>query len=125
MKSVILAAALVAVMAAPSVAGSGPESAWFDMEKCSMCKSLMAQPGLLEHMTWDNQLINTGMMSVSVVEPAYLDAFTKMSADMTKTAKELEAGKQMDLCGMCMSYGALMQSGAKMDEVTGPRTCAR
>ena len=116
MKSLIVAAALVVAITVPALAGPGQEAPWFDMEKCAMCKSLMAQPGLMDHMTWDNRVINTGMLSVCTVEPAYLDAYKKVGEEMAKTIKELEAGKALNLCGMCTSYGALLQAGAKSEQ---------
>jgi hypothetical protein len=122
MKSLIIAAALVAAIAVPALASPGQEKPWFDLENCAMCKALLAQPGLMDHMTWDNQLINTGMVSVCTVEPAYMDAYKKAGMQMEMVMKDLEAGKTMNLCGMCTSYGALMKAGAKTDEIMSGNT---
>ena len=117
MKSMIAALALFCVIAAPVAAGPSVDKPWFDLEHCSMCKAMLAQPGLMEHMKWDNQAISTGMLSVCTVDPAYAEAYGKVGIEMQKVMKELESGKTMELCGMCMSYGALMHEGAKADEM--------
>ena len=39
-----------------------------DLENCGMCKSMMSQPGLMDHMTWETKPIGAGMLSVCSVE---------------------------------------------------------
>jgi len=94
------------------------ETPWFDLENCGMCKHLMAEEGLMDHMTWENYVVGTGMMSVTVVAPGWEEKYKEMSAAMDATGKKLMAGEQMYLCGFCQSFGMLFATGkVKWEEV--------
>ncbi len=115
-RSPFLFAAAVMILAAPLVAHAG-EGAWFDLENCSMCKNMSAEKGLMEHMEWETHLITNGMLSVTVVDPEYKEAFDRSMQNMKKTGEKLMAGEQMHLCGFCTSYGGLRMAGATFDYV--------
>jgi len=110
-----LAAAVCAVVLALPVAAQ--DSPWFDLENCSMCKSMTAEKGLMEHMEWENHLIESGMLSVTSVDPSYAAAFERAMTNMQATGEKLMTGKQMYLCGYCQGYGALMMAGATWEKV--------
>jgi hypothetical protein len=109
--------AVLSVIAVPALAGPATEKPWFDLENCAMCKSMVAQPGLMDHMTWETKVIGAGMLSTCAVDPAYMTAYNAAGKEMEKVMKDLEAGKTMNVCGMCTSYGTLMKAGAKSDEM--------
>ena len=118
MKRISLAIVLVAA-AAVGVFGvmaySEGDSAWLDLENCSMCKSMHAEEGLMENMKWENHKIATGMMSVTVVDPAFEDAYGRSMKAMHEMGQRMHEGEQMPLCGFCKSMGKLMMDGAKME----------
>jgi len=121
MKKWVLTAALVCLVAVPVLASPTGEKPWFDMQNCIMCKSMTAEKGLMEHMTWDTYVTATGMVGVCTVDPAYKEAFARAGAKMEATMKDLAAGKVTGpLCGFCTSYGELMKAGAKSDMFTTP-----
>ena len=87
------------------------EAPWFDMENCGFCKHLIAEEGFLENATWENFVIDNGMMIVTTVSDAYQDALTRINANMEATSKKMEAGEMVPMCGMCASMGQLFMSG--------------
>jgi hypothetical protein len=118
MKTWVLMLALVCAVATPVVAGpvAGTEKPWFDMQNCPICKSMTAETGLMEHMTWNTYLTATGMMGVCNVDPKYKDAYMRANTKMMAVVKDLEAGKDVGpLCGFCTSYTNLMKAGAKSE----------
>jgi len=88
---------------------------WFDLENCSMCKTMTAEEGLMENMVWENYLTADGMMTVTVVDPAYEAAFQKSMLAMQAVGAQLAAGEEMYLCGFCQSYGGLVMAGADLE----------
>jgi hypothetical protein len=100
---------------ATGFAGS-EEKSWFDLENCGMCKALVQEPDLMPHMTWENHLIATGVMSVTTVEAEYAEAYQRACAGMDAAAQKLQAGEPMQLCNFCQSAGALMMQGAQMEQ---------
>jgi hypothetical protein len=100
---------------------TGPQ--WFDMENCAFCKNLTAQPGLMDHMTWEHHDIANGVMTITTVHPDHKTAYLKAQHDMQAIATDLAAGKRTmadtPMCGHCMAYGMLTMSGAKMEYVAG------
>jgi hypothetical protein len=126
MKKVVVLLALAALLvgavavlyaqeeAAPAEKPAMAETPWFDLENCAFCKNLTAEEGLMEHMTWENFVIPTGMMTVSTVAPGYEDKFQNAMKNMEETSKRLMAGEQLPMCGMCQSFGMIWATG-KMD----------
>jgi len=114
-KLTFLAVLAVTAMAASAVpAGDTP---WFDLANCSFCKSMSQEPGLMDHISWENHKIANGMISVTVVDPEYKEAWDRAHMGMMEAAKKLESGEQMPVCGFCNSYGMLKMAGATCDYV--------
>jgi len=114
-KMMMVAVTAVALMI-PFAAAAG-EGAWFDLENCAMCKNMSAEEGLMEHMEWENHLVENGMLSITRVDPAYEDAFKRSMDNMQATGQKLMTGEQMHLCGFCQSYGGLHMSGANFEMI--------
>jgi hypothetical protein len=124
MKIWVLTVALVCAVAAPVLAGSPTtEKPWFDMQNCALCKAMTAEPGLMEHSTFDTYPTATGLVGVCTVDPAFKEAHDRANAKMMATMKDLEAGKDVGpLCGFCTSYSSLMKAGAKSEDFTSGNT---
>jgi hypothetical protein len=112
--SLLLGVTTLLVMSVP-VAFAAEESPWFDLENCSMCKHMSAEEGLMEHMEWENLLTKDGMMSVTVVDPEYDEAFHRSMENMEAVGMKLMSGEKMYLCGFCQSYGALHMAGVNFE----------
>lgn len=108
----VLAIALVA-----GISIASDEAPWLDMENCAMCKNLMAEEGLLEHMTYTSHKIATGMINIATVEPEWAAKYAKANEGMAAVQAKLVKGEKVDLCACCNDIGALMMAGAKMDNV--------
>ncbi len=91
--------------------------AWLDLENCGMCKNLMNDPELFQAITWDVHVLKNGMLEMTTYPAEMKDRFGKLTATMEATGAKLMAGEKMDMCGMCMSYGAMMQAGVDMDHI--------
>lgn len=106
-----LALFVVPVTAAPDTAP------WFDLEKCEMCKHMTAEKGLMENMEWENHLTKNGMISITVVDPAYEEAFQNSMKNMMATGEKMMGGEELYLCGFCTSYGGLHMAGANFEQI--------
>jgi hypothetical protein len=109
-----LAIVAVALVALPTAFAAQGES-WFDLEGCSMCKSMSSEKGLMENMEWENHLTTDGMMTVTVVKHGYEEAFERAMTNMEATGAKLMAGEDLYLCGFCTSYGSLHMAGANFE----------
>jgi hypothetical protein len=107
---------LLTALAATATAGSA--DGWFDLENCGMCKNLTEDAELFENMKWETHLFANGLVEVTTVPAAYEERFQGLMARMQAAGARLQAGEQMPLCDMCMSYGGLMMAGANMDMMT-------
>ena len=107
---------MVALAAGVLVAGDG-DQAWFDLEGCAMCKNFAAEPGLMEHVEWENHMISDGVMTISIIDEEYQGAMKRAQKNMGAVAQKLAAGEQLPLCGFCTSYGKLMMAGVKIEQV--------
>jgi hypothetical protein len=92
---------------------------WFDLQNCAMCKHLAAEEGLMDAMHWEIHKIDNGMLTVATIPENMKAKFKKAEAAMAKTAKEMESGKELPLCGFCEAYGKLMAAGVKTQEFKG------
>jgi hypothetical protein len=112
---------LTVILGIMLIAGSAlaeEEKPWFDLENCAFCKNLSAEEGLLDNFPkWEHYNIHNGMLTLSVVEKEYIPAFKNAIANMNKVVKQLEAGENVHLCGMCESFGSLMMAGVKIEEI--------
>ncbi|MCZ6766448.1 MAG: hypothetical protein O7D32_05900 [bacterium] len=110
-------ALLTMVVLLVGVASMAGETAWFDMTSCDMCKSMSSTEGLMDHMTWNQYDLSNGVISVTTVEPAYLDKYRAAHAEMGKAMESMEKGEKTSLCGSCTYLGMCMQKGASHDYV--------
>jgi hypothetical protein len=116
-RSILIRVALVVVLAAGVLVAGDQGQAWFDLEGCSMCKNFAAEPGLMEHIEWENHMISDGVMTVSIVDEEYRDAMKRAEKNMAAVGEKLAAGEQLPLCGFCTSYGKLVMAGVKIEQV--------
>ena len=116
MRKLGIALTLACLTLTVAVATAG-DKAWFDLENCGMCKNMMAETGLMENMEWETHVIASGMMSITVVDPAYAEAFQRANKNMEKAHAAMMKGEQTNLCGFCQSYGSLFQAGATMEKI--------
>jgi hypothetical protein len=114
-RTIIVALAFTLIVFVIATAQDKP---WFDMENCAFCKNMTAEPGLMDHITkWEHHNVKNGSVTVTVVDEAYLPAYQKAMMGMEATAKKMQAGEKLPMCGMCEAYGAAMMKGAQVDEV--------
>lgn len=100
-----------------SALNASEEGAWFDMENCGMCAPMMAEKGLMDNMTWESHSISNGLMSFATATEEYREGFDRACSAMDALGKEMMSGKEMTLCGHCISYGALMGAGATVEKI--------
>ena len=127
MKAILLVAVLA--LAVPAVAGDPHQhplrtaSGWFDLEGCTFCKNLIADPQLLPHMQWENHATANGSLSITMVDPAYQASYDQAMASMTSVGEKMHRGEldpaTVKLCGHCAAYGELMQAGARIENIDG------
>jgi len=91
--------------------------AWFDMENCPICKCMAAEKGLMESIKWETHLIDNGMISITTVPSDKKEAMAKCEKEMKAAIDKVKAGEKMPLCGFCTSYAALIEAGAKEQEI--------
>ena len=89
---------------------------WFDMKNCAVCKSMGEHMDIMQHIKWETHLVNTGMMSVSIIPAEYQAVMKEAHEKMEATIEKLKSGEQMHLCGFCESYRKLMAQGAKSED---------
>jgi hypothetical protein len=107
----IVAVAIVALPAAFAAQGE----LWFDLDNCAMCKGMTAEKGLMDNMQWENHLTADGMMTVTVVNHGYEEAFARAMKNMEATGGKMMSGEKLYLCGFCTSYGSLQMAGASFE----------
>ncbi len=114
---VVFVLASLTMTAGPTL--GGPASGWFDLANCHLCQPLAAEPELLANLTWEHQLIEKGMISVTTFKNAEArEAFYRAMAKMDQLAKEMQMGKMAPLCGFCTSLGMILMTGkANMEEI--------
>ena len=95
------------------------EKPWFDLENCAFCKNMSSQPGLMESIKCDTIKLDNGMMMVSFIPDELKEAMSKANKGMEATVKQLEAGKQLPLCGFCECFGNLLMQGTKLQKKHG------
>jgi hypothetical protein len=92
-----------------------------EMEKCAVCKHLVAKPDLMKEMTWETHKIDNGMLCVSTVPKEKKGEFDALNKEMKVAIEEVKAaeqqGKPVELCELCASWGELMKAGATEKEI--------
>lgn len=116
-KSAILLIGLIALLCTAAPAGDLP---WFDMEKCTFCKHLTAEEGLIEHMVFEYYNHSKGIISIIVVDKDYQDVFARVSNEMEATSEKIFASKESPpyMCGHCVSYGEFVMAGVTPEIVS-------
>jgi len=118
MRKLIIGMAVLTILLVSAAYLAADEKPWFDMENCAFCKNLTAEEGLMENFQkWEHFKVDNGTITISVVNDSHVDAFIRAGKNMEKTAMRMKKGEQLQMCGMCESYGALMMAGAKMADV--------
>lgn len=111
---------LVLMVASPLLAQQhSSEMPWFDMKNCAFCKNMAAMEDHMAEMACDTHKIENGMMMVSFVPENLRDEMRKADQAMVETAKRMEAGERLAMCGFCQQIGMLMSKGAKMQKFVG------
>jgi hypothetical protein len=78
-KKIVAMMALAVILLGAGSASAAPK-AWLDLENCGMCKNLLVDMDLFQHMTWDTYLLTNGMMEVTTHPTGYEDRFKKLMA---------------------------------------------
>lgn len=112
----LLAAVALCAMIAPQI-GAEEEAAWFDPHNCGICKNFTKEEGLMEAVEWEAHVIANGMLSVASVPAEFEEAFARAHKGIEETVKRMQGGEPTKMCGFCMSYGALMMAGAKVEQI--------
>ncbi|TWT96057.1 hypothetical protein Pla108_31390 [Botrimarina colliarenosi] len=110
MRSLCLAVVLMLAIATTTVAAE-----WFD-EACVCCKPMHENPTLKAGMKWETHKLANGLMMVAAAPEGMQDEFEATCEKMHTLA--MEASPSDLKCGFCESFGALMQAGAKTEEVS-------
>jgi hypothetical protein len=111
---------LVAAIALVLAIGAGVAEEGGNMHNCAVCKPMMEQPGLIEHVKWEPHPIATGMIAVTTVDAGYEKAFDTAHAKMMAVVAKLEAGEKMELCPICQGMGKMSEAGAKFENIDTP-----
>lgn len=93
------------------------EVAWFDPPNCDACKPMAQHPDLMTGVQWEIHKLENGFMMVGKAPDGLEKKFEEVSDQMHAAAEKAMVGGAPSFCGFCQSYGALMQAGAKVQEV--------
>ncbi len=93
-----------------------------DFMKCQVCKPMMQEPGLMQHMRWDNQKLASGMIMVNTIDRDYVEAFDRAHEKMLKNLAKLEGGEELDMCPICYRMTGLAAEGASIENVSSGDT---
>ena len=85
---------------------------------CGICKPMMAEKGLMDHLQWETHGIATGMLSVTTVDPKFAKAYEQAHEKMMANVERMEQGEKMELCPFCTRMTALAQAGAKFENLS-------
>jgi hypothetical protein len=105
---------LLLLVASPAYAGG---ENWFDMHNCDMCKPIMEEPDLYDHITWEQHDISNGVVAVTTVDKEFLAAYRKAHGKMEGVIGRMQKGEKVALCGSCTYIGGLMMKGIKHEAV--------
>jgi len=122
LKNVALVCALT-LFASVALAGDSADSGWFDFENCVFCKNLSEDPDLLANTSWENHEIANGSMNIMIVPAEYKASMEIAMASIEDVGTKMHSGEidpmTANMCEHCQSYGAVMMSGAKIEEIKG------
>ena len=106
----------VAAVLVAGVATAG-ETAWFDMDNCSMCTNISNRHELMGNITWEQHNIEGGIVSVTTVEMKYIEDYRTAHASMVETSMKLQSGEKMEFCGSCSALGMCLMKGVDQQYV--------
>jgi hypothetical protein len=116
-KAGITTATLALMVLSASLMVAQEDVKWFDMEKCDMCRPLTEVEGLMENMTWETYPVSHGIISVTTVNKGYEKAYQEAHKKMQANWEKLQAGEQMQLCGMCQAFIAAQDESMTTETV--------
>ena len=67
MKRILLSLLMVAAIPVFANADHHDEKPWFDMEGCSICKTMAGNADMMAHIKWATHKIAKGMLSASLI----------------------------------------------------------
>ena len=117
MKRLSTFVAAVALLMTTAVADHHKEAQWLDLQNCEICQCMGEHMHVMQEVSWETHKINHGMLSASVIPDKHRKLMDDLHTKMEAKGKELEAGKEMKLCGYCSSYGKLKQAGATEQQI--------
>lgn len=91
--------------------------AWFDVEKCALCKHMGDHQKMMSAMKWEVHPTKQGMISIAMVPEEHQAEMKKLHQQIEAEVTKLESGQEMQLCGFCDSYGELMAKGAEEQQI--------
>jgi hypothetical protein len=101
-----------------AVAGENAEAPWFDMENCTFCKHMGANPEMMKAISWEQHAISDGIVCVTTVPDKFLPDYRKAHAAMVAAGEQMEQGGAMPMmCGSCMALGSCFMKGPKQEYV--------
>lgn len=120
-KSAILLIGMIALLCTAAMAGDlAADLPWFDMEKCTFCKHITAEEGLMEHMSFEYHNHSKGIVSIAVVDKEYKEAFARVSKEMEAEGEKMMTSKEPPpyMCGHCAGYGEFIMAGVMPEVVS-------
>jgi hypothetical protein len=93
------------------------ERPWFDPEKCAFCKTMMAEPGLMEHMKTQYHNLEAGIISLTFIDKEYQPAFKRAHENMQKLVAGMASGQIPYMCEHCSLVGQFHMMNVKFETV--------
>ena len=103
-------------LAIGSFASAQDAEPYFDMENCGICQTMCKVDGVFEKVKCETEIIDNGMITVSMVPDDMKEAVAAAHKDMEAAIAKVMAGEKMELCGFCQGMGKLHQAGAKIEK---------
>ncbi len=94
------------------------EPAWIDMANCEICQNFKFMEDQMMNIKWETYIIETGLMSISVVPEELVEKMAEAKKGMEKTIARMETGEKVTGCPFCQSMGSMIGNGAKMQEIS-------
>ncbi len=88
------------------------EQVWGGFDRCGICSDIVADEQLTKGLKTETQLVDNGMVSVTIVPEESKIPMRKAHEKMEAAIGRLQSGESMELCGFCQSMGELAQAGA-------------
>jgi len=98
-------------------AGETAEKPWFDLEKCAFCKTMNAEAGLFEHMKHEYHNLESGLLSITVIDKEFRPAFKRAQENMQKIVADMATGKMPYMCEHCTKVGEFHMMNVKFENI--------